>query len=103
MLRHILDHTPELEGFGIRVGVRLGGCSGMNLAIEFTERPEEGDITAEIHGITTHVSPVAAPYLEGVVLDFDPSPDGVGFTFHRAEPPDGDAEAEGGDGTAFEV
>ncbi len=102
MLRAIIDANPDMAGFGVRIGVRLGGCAGLNLAIEFTGEPEEGDIAASTHGVTTYVSPAAVPHLEGVVLDFDPSPDGAGFTFFQQKQPAHDLGAAE-EGEAFEV
>ena len=101
MLRAIIDGTPEMAGFGVRIGVRLGGCAGLNLAVEFTEEPEEGDLAADNFGLRTYVSPAALPYLEDVVLDFDPSPGGAGFTFFK-QSSGGGGDPEGGE-EAFEV
>lgn len=101
MLRAIIDGTPEMAGFGVRIGVRLGGCAGLNLAVEFTAEPEEGDITEDVFGLRTYVSPAARPYLEDVVLDFDPAPGGAGFTFFKQPAPG--RPGQEGDDEVFEV
>lgn len=43
------------KGFGLRLGVRTSGCSGMAYVLEFVERTDAGDIVFEDKGVKVDV------------------------------------------------
>jgi iron-sulfur cluster assembly accessory protein len=66
----------------LRVGVRGGGCSGMNYSLDLTEEPAgETDETVESHGVQIVVDSKSLIYLEGTEIDFKSDMVQSGFTF----------------------
>ena len=66
---------------GVRVGVRGGGCSGYQYALEFTEETMEGDWVQELDGIKVYIDAMSAPYIRGTTLSFETNLMGAGFKF----------------------
>ena len=72
--------TPE---YGLRVGVRGGGCSGNSYYMEFCEGPGEGDEVVEILGVKLIVDRKSAMLLSGTQVDFVSGLMGSGFKFNN--------------------
>ena len=72
------EGTPE---FGVRVGVRGGGCTGLSYVIEPCKAAEARDKTFEAHGLQLFVDPKSFIYLRGMEIDFKPL--GSGFSFNN--------------------
>jgi len=66
--------------YGLRVGIRGGGCGGVGLIIGF-DKPKSSDITYLIEGITLHVDKKHTMYLIGKEVDFYEGADARGFMF----------------------
>ncbi len=66
--------------YGLRVGVRGGGCGGMSLIIGFDTK-KETDLAYDIEGIPVYVDKKHTMYLMGKQVDFIDETDGRGFTF----------------------
>jgi iron-sulfur cluster assembly accessory protein len=65
----------------VRIGVRGGGCSGLQYSLNLESDKREGD-TEESHLICkTVVDPISAMYLDGVTVDFDANDLSGGFIF----------------------
>jgi iron-sulfur cluster assembly protein len=67
------------EGYGLRVGVKGGGC-GVTLIIGF-DRQKSGDLSYEADGITILVDKKHMLYVMGKQIDFLESADARGFMF----------------------
>ncbi len=67
--------------FGLRMGVKGGGCSGFTYVLGFDEKPRELDRTFNSNGVKVYVDERSIPYLSGVTLDYEDSLSGKGFTF----------------------
>lgn len=67
----------------LRVGVRGGGCSGFQYAMEFADVVKEGDIVDTVDGLTVAVDQMSAMYLEGVSIDYREEIDASGFKFEN--------------------
>ncbi len=75
--------TKEIpEGYGLRVGVRGGGCSGMSYILGF-DRSREYDIEFEIEGIKVFMDKRHGLYLMGTIVDYHDGLDARGFTFEN--------------------
>jgi iron-sulfur cluster assembly protein len=61
------DKTVEK---GIRVGVSDGGCSGYQYTINVDSVPTETDLVFQQGKVRVFVDPVAAPLLNGIVIDY---------------------------------
>jgi iron-sulfur cluster assembly accessory protein len=71
----------NLTGYGIRVGVVGGGCSGFQYSMDFENEPKEGDFTFQQDGLRYFVDPMSAMYLQGVTIDYVQGLQGAGFKF----------------------
>lgn len=74
------------EGFndgGLRLGVKGGGCSGLNYVIRFEERQRPGDKVFEHYGAKVFVDFKSLLYLKGTTLDWRGTLMQEGFTFHN--------------------
>jgi iron-sulfur cluster assembly protein len=77
-LRTLLEQrqTPEA---GLRLAVRGGGCSGLQYAMEWAEKPRERDKIFEREGVRVFVDPKSYLYLMGTELVFEETLMGSGF------------------------
>lgn len=71
------------ETYGLRVGVKGGGCSGFTYVLAFDEHSREGDNIFEIKGITVFIDPKSLMYVSGTELDFSDGLNGRGFVFNN--------------------
>lgn len=58
------------KGFGIRLGVKTSGCSGMAYVLEFVDEIQEEDQQFTAFGVSVFVDPKSLAYLDGTELDF---------------------------------
>lgn len=68
---------------GIRVGVKKGGCAGMEYTMRLADALEAGDEVIEDQGVTLLVSPADLLFLLGTRLDFETDKLKASFTFHN--------------------
>ncbi len=71
----------NLQGYGIRVGVVGGGCSGFQYSMDFENEAKEGDLSYDAEGLRYYVDPMSAMYLQGVTIDYVQGLQGAGFKF----------------------
>ncbi|UCF36980.1 MAG: iron-sulfur cluster assembly accessory protein [Acidobacteriota bacterium] len=72
------------EGFsegGLRLGVKGGGCSGLNYVIRFEKAKRAGDKIFEKDGAHVYVDLKSLLYLKGTTLDWSGDLMQQGFTF----------------------
>lgn len=68
---------------GIRVGVKKGGCAGMEYTIDLVTEANPKDDLIEHEGAHVWVAPEAALFLLGTQMDFEKTTLRTGFTFHN--------------------
>jgi iron-sulfur cluster assembly accessory protein len=71
---------PDIKGDGLRIGVRGGGCAGLQYALDFSSA-KDNDIVYEQDGLLIFVDPLSAIHLEGTTVDYTIGLSGVGFKF----------------------
>jgi iron-sulfur cluster assembly accessory protein len=71
----------NLAGYGVRVGVVGGGCSGFQYSMDFENSEREGDTVVDQDGIKVYVDPMSSMYLQGVTVDYIVGLQGAGFKF----------------------
>ena len=71
------------DALGIRVGVKKGGCAGMEYTIALAEEAKTGDDLIELGGAKVFVAPEAALFLLGTQMDFEVSTLRTGFVFNN--------------------
>jgi iron-sulfur cluster assembly accessory protein len=69
----------NLTGYGLRVFVAGGGCSGLQYGMAFEGNPLETDSIAEVDGVRIIVDPVSLDYVRGASIDFVDNLMGGGF------------------------
>ncbi len=79
--------TREQEGieagYGLRVAVKGGGCSGMEYALDFEPEPRENDFVIDYEGLQVYVDAISARYLQGTQIDYVLGTTGAGFKFNN--------------------
>ena len=67
----------------IRVGVKSGGCSGLEYVLKFDNEKTDSDQIFEYNGIKIIVDKKSVLYLAGTILDFSAGLNGKGFVFNN--------------------
>jgi len=80
-IKRIREQNNIPETYGLRMGVRGGGCSGFSYALGFDAEPRANDIVLDADGLRVFIDPKSMFYLMGVTLDFSDGLMGRGFTF----------------------
>ena len=81
-VRAIVDNAGG-DAKGIRVGIKKGGCAGMEYAIDLVTEANAKDDLVERNGARIWVAPEAVLYLLGTEMDFEVTKLRSGFTFHN--------------------
>jgi iron-sulfur cluster assembly protein len=68
---------------GVRVGVKKGGCAGMEYTVNLVTEPSAKDDHIERDGVHVYVAPEAALFLLGTEMDFEVTTLRTGFTFRN--------------------
>jgi len=71
------------DTYGLRVGVKGGGCSGLSYSLGFDKEARDGDKSIEIDGVRIFVDPKSLFYLSGTQLDYTDGLNGKGFVFNN--------------------
>jgi iron-sulfur cluster assembly protein len=79
----IMQSNSIPENFGLRVGVKGGGCSGLTYTINFDENQKDGDTIIESDNVKLFVDGKSLFYLMGTQLDFSDGLNGKGFLFNN--------------------
>lgn len=69
--------------FGLRLGVKKGGCAGMEYTLEFAADPGPQDEIVEQDGARVMIAPMAQMFLFGTVIDYETSLLESGFRFRN--------------------
>ena len=77
----VQNSGPDAKG--IRVGIKKGGCAGMEYTIDLVTEPNPKDDRIEHAGATVWIDPAAVLYLLGTEMDFEVTTLRSGFTFHN--------------------
>jgi len=70
-----------LEGYGLRVGVVGGGCSGFSYGLDFEKEQKPDDTVLEIDGLKVYLDESSGKYLAGTVIDYVSGLQDAGFKF----------------------
>ena len=99
-IKHVAGYIEKRGGgFGIRVGVRTSGCSGMAYVLEFVDAKEAEDQVFEMDGgVNVVIDPKSLAYLDGTELDFVKEGLNEGFAFNNPN-----VRSECGCGESFNV
>jgi len=67
------------EGYGLRVAIQGGGCSGFQYGLTFENQQQPNDQVLEFDGIKVYVDAMSQMYLQGVKIDYLETLQGSGF------------------------
>jgi len=81
-LRKIMAQENVPEDYGLRVGVKGGGCSGFSYILGF-DSVKEGDQQYMIAGMKVIMSKAHGIYLLGMEVDYVDGLNNRGFTFNN--------------------
>ncbi len=79
-LKRLMTEKDVPENYGLRVGVKGGGCSGFSYLLGFDERKEKDEVY-EVNGITVFMEKAHGIYLLGMEIDWMEGLSNRGFTF----------------------
>jgi len=80
-VRDIVESRPA--AIGVRLGVKKGGCAGMEYTVDLVTEPNPKDDHVERDGAHVWVAPEAALFLLGTEMDFEATTLRTGFTFRN--------------------
>jgi len=69
------------KGYGIKVGVKTTGCSGLAYVLEYVDNPLNEDMSFVSEGVHVFVDPKSLVYVEGVIMDWVKKGLNEGFDF----------------------
>ncbi len=81
-VRDIMQRS-EKPVIGLRVGVKNGGCAGMEYTMEWAEDQKPFDEVVEDKGVKVLIDPKAVLFLLGTEMDFQTTALKSGFTFNN--------------------
>ena len=80
-VREIVDARDGARG--VRVGIKKGGCAGMEYTVDLVTDPDAKDDHVEHEGAHVYVAPEAALFLLGTEMDFEVGTLRTGFVFNN--------------------
>ena len=68
---------------GLRLGVKKGGCAGMEYTLDFVDKIDAHDEVVEQDGARVMIAPMAQMFLFGTEIDYETSLLESGFKFNN--------------------
>ena len=81
-VKAIIANAGE-DAKGIRVGIKKGGCAGMEYTVDLVREANGKDDVIEHDGATVFVAPEAVLFLLGTEMDFEVTRLRSGFVFNN--------------------
>ena len=69
----------ELVGYGLRVYIQGGGCSGYQYGMALDDNFRDEDLVTDCHGVKVVVDDVSINYMRGATIDYVDDLMGSGF------------------------
>lgn len=82
-IKKLIAENKLTEDFGLRIGIKGGGCSGLTYSLGFDSIPREGDTIIENDSLKLFIDGKSLFYLSGTELDFSDGLNGKGFIFNN--------------------
>ncbi len=80
-IRKIRASNDIPADYGLRVGVKGGGCSGLSYSLAFDAESSDQDVILQFDDVALWVDKKSLFYLMGAEVDFSDGLNGRGFTF----------------------
>ncbi len=68
---------------GLRIGVKKGGCAGMEYTMDYVNNPDPSDEVVEQDGARVMIAPMAQMFLFGTEIDYSVALLESGFRFNN--------------------
>jgi iron-sulfur cluster assembly protein len=81
-IRKLMD-ASEGRVQGLKIGVKKGGCAGMEYVMEYAEEVGQHDAVVEQDGARVLIAPMAQMFLFGTEIDYKTSMLESGFVFNN--------------------
>jgi iron-sulfur cluster assembly protein len=82
-IREIVGARADDGAKGVRVGIKKGGCAGMEYTVDLVREAEPRDDVVDIEGAKVFVNPEATLFLLGTEMDFEETKLRTGFVFRN--------------------
>ena len=82
-IQQLLTEENRDDTYFLRVGVKGGGCSGLNYILEFDNTEANGDEIIDIDDVKIVCDKKSLLYLFGTELDYSDGLNGKGFHFNK--------------------
>lgn len=69
--------------FGLKIGVKKGGCAGMEYTMDYVDAADTNDEVVEQDGARVLIAPMAQMFLFGTEIDYETSLLESGFKFRN--------------------
>lgn len=73
--------NADADVLGLRVGIKKGGCAGMEYTMDLVDQAKAGDDVIEDKGAKLFIDPSAVLFLLGTEMDFEVTKFRSGFIF----------------------
>ena len=81
-IKEIISNA-RIETLGVRVGVKSGGCAGMEYVLEYAQKVNPNDEMIEDKGVKVFIDPGAIIYLIGTEMDYKKDEFSSSFVFNN--------------------
>ncbi|MEC7732472.1 MAG: iron-sulfur cluster assembly accessory protein [Pseudomonadota bacterium] len=81
-IKHIMSRA-ETPKIGVRLGVKNGGCAGMEYTMDYADAPDPLDEVVEDKGVMILIEPKAVLFLLGTEMDYEEGVMSSGFIFNN--------------------
>ena len=71
------------DAFGLRIGLKKGGCAGMEYTMELAQTPDANEEVIERDGARVIIAPMAQMFLFGTEIDYESGLLESGFRFRN--------------------
>lgn len=71
------------DAFGLRIGLKKGGCAGMEYTMDLAGAADQGDEVVEQDGARVLIAPMAQMFLFGTEIDYETGVLELGFRFRN--------------------
>ena len=80
---HIRTIMENGAGKALRIGLKKGGCAGMEYTMEYVNEISESDEVVEVDGAKIVIAPTAQMFLFGTEIDYESGLLESGFKFYN--------------------
>ena len=80
---HIRKIMEDGAGKALRIGLKKGGCAGMEYTMEYVNEISESDEVVEVDGAKIVIAPTAQMFLFGTEIDYESGLIESGFKFYN--------------------